>query len=387
MILRIPQEYTGDLVVRDALLKETTNLWDSLQGPLPPLKIAFMLPFKTRDLELDSLEKTKAVLKQRNLHTIALDFYTGALLAVDQLNKLAPITVQTFDTQNNRAEIQELLQQSALASSDVLIGPLVPSNFDVVSAAPQMDKVLKVAPLSYLPVRMRKNVFQSITPEQELRKRMFAYLQTHLNPEENIMIVADSLHRDVEQQLAELLPTARLFRPESGGFLLPELVDSLLVDTLPNKIILESKDFSLISSVSAQLSGAINPEREVQLFTTYRGTAYENPNTPIATLSSLRFTFPSMYRPLYYSPSSIDEAYKERFGRYPNKEAKRAYDVTLDIVLRYWYTTYTSTPKPIGLTSYIESQFDYQEDAMGGQTNRATRILQHQDLEVIPVKN
>jgi hypothetical protein len=230
-------------------------------------------------------------------------------------------------------------------------------------------------------------VYQSVTPEQELRKRMFSYLKTHLNPEENIMIVADSLHRDIEGQLTELLPSANLFRPEPGGFLLPELVDSLLVDTLPNKIILESKNFSLISSVSAQLSGAINPEREVQLFTTYRGTAYENPNTPIATLASLQFTFPSMYRPLYYTRSPIDEQYKARFGRYPNKEAKRAYDVTMDIVLRYWYNSLSKEPQDIGLTAYLESQFDYQEDQRGSKTNRATIILQHQDLEVIPIKN
>ena len=41
------------------------------------------------------------------------------------------------------------------------------------------------------------------------------------------MIVADSLHRVIEGQLTEFLPSANLFRPEPGGFLLPELVDSL----------------------------------------------------------------------------------------------------------------------------------------------------------------
>ena len=387
MILRVPQQFTGDLSVEDALLVEKTNLWDSLQGPLPPLKLAFLLPFKAHELELDSLEKTKSLLKRRNLHTIALDFYSGALLALEQLKTRAPISVETYDTQNNKAQLQRVLQQQDLSQNDIVIGPLIPSNFDAVSDAPSLRDVIKVAPLSYRPVRPRPKVYQSVTPEEELRKRMFSYLKTHLNPEENIMIVADSLHRDIEGQLTELLPSANLFRPEPGGFLLPELVDSLLVDTLPNKIILESKNFSLISSVSAQLSGAINPEREVQLFTTYRGTAYENPNTPIATLASLQFTFPSMYRPLYYTRSTIDEQYKARFGRYPNKEAKRAYDVTMDIVLRYWYNSLSKEPQDIGITAYLESQFDYQEDQRGSKTNRATIILQHQDLEVIPIKN
>ncbi|MEL0262800.1 MAG: hypothetical protein VW933_05530, partial [Flavobacteriaceae bacterium] len=92
--------------------------------------------------------------------------------------------------------------------------------------------------------------------------------------------------------------------------------------SLPNKIILESTNFSLISSVSAQLSGQINDKQSVQLFTTFRGTAYENPDMSLGTLASLKFTFPSTYRPMYYQRGAMYEQYNKRFGNYHNKEAK-----------------------------------------------------------------
>ena len=100
-------------------------------------------------MELDSLEKTKSLLKRRNLHTIALDFYSGALLALEQLKTRAPIRVETYDTQNNKAQLQRVLQQQDLSQNDIVIGPLIPSNFDAVSdVTPSLRDVIKVAPLS-----------------------------------------------------------------------------------------------------------------------------------------------------------------------------------------------------------------------------------------------
>lgn len=388
MVLKIPQDFTGDLYVEDALLVEKINLWDSIRQVQTPLKMAVLLPFKTKDLELDSIEKTKALLKRRNLHTIALDFYSGVLLAVDTLSKAGiPIELSAFDTQNDRGVVRTLMQDDVLAQQDLIIGPLIPSNFDQFSASPALKEVAKVAPLSALPVALRSRVYQSVTPEEVLRNRMYSYLLEHLSAEENIMIVADSLHRGVERQLKNMFPTATLFRPEPGGFLLPELVDSLVVDSLPNKIILESANFSLISSVSAQLSGQINDQQSVQLFTTFRGTAYENPDMSLGTLASLKFTFPSTYRPMYYQRGAMDEQYNKRFGNYPNKEAKRAYDVTVDMVLRSLFHDQKSPLTPMGVTEYTESLFDYIPDKNGSFTNQATVILQHEGLGVVPIKN
>ena len=62
---------------------------------------------------------------------------------------------------------------------------------------------------------------------------MFEYLDRKLNREDNIVLVVDSINRPVERELLKLFPKATILRPEKSNYLIPELVDSLLVDSLP----------------------------------------------------------------------------------------------------------------------------------------------------------
>ena len=62
---------------------------------------------------------------------------------------------------------------------------------------------------------------------------MFEYLDRTLNREDNIVLVVDSLSRSVENDLLELFPMATILRPEKSNYILPDLIDSLLVDTFP----------------------------------------------------------------------------------------------------------------------------------------------------------
>ena len=104
-----------------------------------------------------------------------------------------------FDTQNRKAKLVQIVQNSLLSQQDVIIGPLIPKNFDFISALPKLSKVPKVAPLSNKEVQMRPNVYQSIPPKKQLRDRMLKHLDNVLSEEENIVIVADSLNREVEK--------------------------------------------------------------------------------------------------------------------------------------------------------------------------------------------
>ena len=219
----------------------------------------------------------------------------------------------------------------------------------------------KVAPLSTRDVTIRNSVYQSVTPKETLRNKMINYLDNNLNQNDNIIIVADSINRDIEYRLKDIFPSSIILRPETNGYLLPELVDSLIVDSLPNKIILESDNFSLISGVSAQMSAQISDLRKVQLFTTYRGNVYENENLSRKHLGDLSFTFTSGHQPLNkFEFNAFQERYIKFFGKPPNREAIRAYDLTLDIVLRIIYQRkLNSSFENIGETEYQENRFWY----------------------------
>jgi len=386
MILRVPTDAKGELKIQDDLLVERLSLLDSLKES-HEIELALLLPFKAKEIEYDSIEDTRRLLQSRNLHTISTDFYSGVLLAVDTLSHFGiSVKLNVYDTQNSISRVNEIVDTLYFSETDAIIGPLIPPNFDYLSTKSQVRKIPKVAPLSTNPVALREAVYQSVTPKNFLRKRMFEYLDKILNREDNIVLVVDSLSRSVEKDLLELFPKATILRPEKSNYLLPDLVDSLLVDSLPNKVILESQDFSLISSASSQMSAQQSELRAVQLFTTYRGNAYENPNLSRKQLGDLKFTYTTDRLPLKLGEyNHFQNQYISTFGKPPNRTAIRAYDLTMDLILRNAYFGNFKSIDKIGETDYQEHRFLYQKQNKSFE-NAGYFLLQHKGFEIIELK-
>ena len=387
MILRIPDSLSGRLKIENDLLVERVNLLDSTLLK-KKMKLAVLLPFKANEIEFDSIDDTKRTLEARNLHTISIDFYTGVLFALEQAaQKGIEVELTTFDTQNQLSKLGEIVESKALEGQDFIVGPLIPYNFDFVSSQPSLKKTPKIAPLSTRSVAFRKNVVQSVTEEKDFRAKMYEYLERQLDTTQNLVIVADSTNRKIEKELQKRFPWAIKIRPEKADYILPELVDSLLIDSLPNKIILETQSFPLIASALSQFSAQNTKNRDVQVFTTYRSNAYDNENLTRKTLGAIQFTYPTGFKPL---DKPLDDAfvsgYITAFGKSPNKEALRAYDVVLDAVLRTAYAEELQQSLEVGETEYQSNRFYYLENENESFLNQALYILQHQGYEIIEIK-
>ena len=386
MVLRVPGEAKGEFRIENDLLVEKLSLLDSINR-FKAVKLAVLLPFKANEIEYDSIEDTQKLLKTRNLHTISTDFYSGILLAADTLSKRGiSIKLNTFDTENSISKINRIINNNYLSESDIIIGPLIPSNFDFLSTKQKLLKTPKVAPLSTNPISLRPAVFQSVTSKDFLRARMLEYLDRKLNREDNIVLVVDSINRPVEGELLKLFPKATILRPEKSNYLIPELVDSLLVDSLPNRVILESQDFSLISSASSQMSAQQSDLREVQLFTTYRGNAYENQSLSRKQLGSLNFTYTAASLPYRLGTyNDFQKRFIKVFGKPPSRTVIRAYDLTMDLVLRFAFTGDLEKIDTLGETDYEENRFLYVRQN-NSFSNRGYYLLQHRELDIIEVK-
>lgn len=386
MILRVPGDARGELKIQDDLLVERLSLLDSIKEA-KEIELAILLPFKAKEIEYDSIEDMKRLLQSRNLHTLSADFYSGVLLAADTLSHYGiSVKLNVFDTQNSIAKVNEIVNTHDFSKTDAIVGPLIPSNFDYLSTKLQVRKIPKVAPLSTNSVALREAVYQSVTSKKFLRKRMYEYLDKTLNREDNIVLVVDSLNRSVEKELLELFPKATVLRPEKSNYLLPDLVDSLLVDSLPNKVILESQDFSLISSASSQMSAQQSALRSVQLFTTYRSNVYENTNLSLKQFGDLKFTYTTDRLPLKLGEyNSFQNHYISLFGKPPNRTAIRAYDLTMDLILRKAYSGNLKSTEKIGETDYQEHRFLYSKQNKSFQ-NTGYFLLQHNDYEIVELK-
>ena len=386
MILKIGLQNTGDLKVEDDLLIEKVRLEDSVLTNTD-IKLVAFLPFKSASIEFDSIEKTTALLKKRNLHTIALDFYMGMVLAVEKADALGiSVKLNVLDSQNKKQSISE--QVEAIDWSDVqgLIGPLITANFDYAAQLPVLKKVPMVSPLSSKKINQAKHVYQSVSPLASLRNKMVAYLDKIIDTTQNVMIIADTLNAAFAKGFEEKYPYAHRVRPEEGGFVLPDLIDSLLIDSLPNKVVFESQDLNLAANVISLLNSQVSKERDVQLFTTLRTSIYENDNISRKHLGNLRFTYLSGNHPMKSERRTLfKNTYQKRFGDFPSKEAFRAYDITLDIILRLAYKEEIYLPS-IGETDYLENRFFYEKASQAGYQNLGFYLLQHQGYDIVEIK-
>jgi hypothetical protein len=250
-----------------------------------------------------------------------------------------------------------------------------------------LKKIPKIAPLSSRPVEFRKNVFQSVTAEKDYRDKMYEYLEKRLDSSQNVVVVADHLNRKIEKKLLSLFPWAIKIRPENEDYIIPELVDSLLIDSVPNKVILETQSFPLIASAISQFNSQNTKNRDVQLFTTYRSNAYDNVNLSRIVLGGLNFTYSSGFKPLdrpYEDP--FIRNYINRFGKPPNKEAVRGHDVAMDAILRIAVSKKLQNSLYLGETQYESNRFLYKENSNESFINKAKYILQHYGYEIIEIK-
>ena len=348
------------------------------------LNISVLLPFRSSNLNYNSIKEVESLLVDRNLYTIALDLYSGILHAINDLKKMGiSINLNVFDTDNSLNKILEISNSEKIRNSDLIIGPLLPRNFETFSAIDFLEGIPKVFPLSNIPIKILKGVIQTVTPRNLLREKMIEYLDINIDRDENIVIIADSLNLDIKNKLTSIFPNSIKIKPEFEGYVLPELLDSLLVDSLPNKVIVESEIFTLVSSIVSQLNSQITPERDVRLYTTYKGNQYDDPSIDIKNLGDLRFTYPSISKKIRSdSVTDFKENYKDLFGSLPNSDVVRGYDITKDIVLRILLDNNINKTVKYGEQSYNESKFLYKKDTLGGLFNSSIYILKHFDYDI-----
>ena len=390
MVIRVPKSQTSDLSVKNSLLVETISLKDSILNNRF-IRVALMAPFKASEVDLDSVENTNLLLQKRNLHTISLDFYSGASMAFQELTSLGvSLEVDVYDTEDNSSKVQSILNTQNLHQKDVVIGPLIPRHVNQVSKYLHSKGIPVISPLSKNKVDIKTNVYQSIPEEKLLRKTLLNYLDRKLEKEINpcVLIIADKENQTAKKELLKRFPLAEVIDPdEIGGFIKPDLTDSLLVDVQSNWVFLETQKLNLITSVTSMLNAQSSKERDITLMTTYRGDVYDNENISYEYLGKLHFLYPSIQNPSENQPfQNFSNKYKNQYGTLPNKVAVRAYDVTLDALLRIAFQESLTSPNLVGETKYLHNKFNYQSLPKGGYTNTSVYLIQHEGLTIHEIK-
>lgn len=368
----------------------SVNLMDSVLRK-KSIKIALLAPFKLDQIQLDSIKDSKLFLKNLNLTTISLDFYSGAITALNEARKIGiDFYIEVLDTKNDFNAISNILEQIKVEDFDFIIGPLIPRNINQVSNKSIKSRTPIVSPLSSKEIDVIENVVQSMPSKSNQRDKMFSHLDSLIidNPDPCVMIIYDNKNIIVKDKLLKRFPYAELINTDNNnGYVDPEITDSLLVSTKNNFVFLESENLNIITSVSSLLNSQISVERKISMMTTFRSDVYENENISLEHLGNLNFTYPSYYMPVYDNEkiNLFNSSYLEEFGKRPNKIAIRGYDITLDLVLRVANKKKFVKSVEMGETEYLQNKFNY-FPLNKGFINKSIYLIKHEKLNIIELK-
>ena len=340
--------------------------------------IALLLPFNTHKVTNDSIGNTEERIKRDRVMRISLDFYSGAMIAVETAKRKGlSTTVKVFDTEQSKSKVSSIIDNNNLANADAVIGPLLNSGVEEASAKLKRWNVPVISPLSSRKANGKSNLIQSRASTETLEDIMMTYLDS-LHEAQNIIIVADDKSIRVKRKLLEKFPFASVLTPREDNFVYQKDVSEELIDGKENWFIVATEDVALLSNITSYLN-AFTATHSIQMFALDKNSAYEDEDVSNYHLSKLRFTFPSVDKEFNENDViGFVQDYKAKYGIVPNKYAVRGYDLTYDVLLRLASSSnlYESLDAG-GLTEYVENKFNYTGNSSLGYYNNGVYIMQY----------
>jgi len=396
MILKVP--YDAKLAGSTTALE---TVGDTLMGTVElstrildreTKNIAIMLPFKLNKINLDSVADTKDFIKNDRATAISLDFYSGALVALDSLKKMGVnLKVNVYDTKNMQSELNSILRNNDFEDTDAVIGPLMANNFNTVASALERENVSVVSPI-IKSVKMGGNVFQSRPSDVALTNKIINHFKADSTA--NIIIVSDKKNKETSALLkrefkgaASVVSRTNKKTGEDAYY----IFDQDLIKVLKpgnNIVFLETQNDGFVSNVSSILNSLNTEKTTVRLATTNKNSAFDDEEVSNHHLSNLQFTYPSVSKIIDEDDNNgFVKKYNSIYGETPNTYAVRGFDLTMDVVLRL--VTSENLPRSVNdapLTSYVENKFGYKKKTFGGHYNDMAYLVQYKDLKIIEVE-
>lgn len=380
MIIKIPKVKEEEKDIKEPKEIVVENLEKKIDDKSMK-NIALMLPFRLSGIPADSTSNDQERLRRDASLRIALDFYSGALIAAEMAKeKGISVTLNVFDTENDINKVNSIISGNDFRKMDAVIGPVLQKNVERVSALLANDNIPVFSPLSNRDLEMSPNLFQTIPTNVVLQNLMVQYLSKNSSGK-NVIVISDSKYRSQERLVVEAIPSARTLSVKENYLSAPEITN-LLSNDRENWVVLLSDKPILISS-SVNLLGNLASTHKIRLFTLDRNQAYDWHEVSTNRLAKLHFTFPSVNKNIYEDDDPFIRKYKSKYGVIPNRYAIRGYDITYDVLLRLAAGEDLFEEVSAGSESvYVENKFRYTKDKRRGFTNQAAYIMKfNEDLK------
>ena len=350
-------------------------------------KLVLLLPFNIAKIENDTLNTPAMHLKKDKFLNMTLDFYSGALMAIDSAKAIGlPVDVSIFDSQEtkNTSNSANIVQENNLQDSDAIIGPFYQNNLEKTTESLGKNSVPVISPLSKDIGNASPNLYKSIPNNEVLRTAMFDYMRAKGG---NIIAVVDKKKESVRQYIQTNQKGVQFAAMLPNGELSVESLKSLFVKNKTNYVVMETSNTRLIKWTINTMMGAMANFR-VQLVILEPNETLDTDEINFEYLTKLKLMYPSITRENESPEAKIFEKEYRRDNKiFPSTYATRGFDLTFDTIMRLSQGNTFQETADAFTTEQVDNKFEYYKKEGGGYTNKGIYILYYDtDLTIKEAK-
>ena len=356
MVLNLPEN--------TRMSQKTDGAYADLSKSLSTSKrkqLTLLLPFNISKIQSDTVNSTSSRLKKDKFLNMTLDFYSGALMAIDSAKTLnMNIDVKIFDSQEtkNSSSIATIIQQNNLQETDLVIGPFYQTNVEKTAGILSKNNVPVISPLSKETGILYENLIQTMPSAEYMRDAMFDYMNSK---SANIIGVIDPKKVSTKRYIVENHYNVKFVSFDEKGNISLESLKSSLLKNQKNFVVLETANTYMIKIVMNTLVASM-ADYQIQLVILEPNEKLDSDEIITANLAKLNLLYPSLARENDSPEAQIFERkYKEANKVFPNQYATRGFDVTFDALLRLSQEKSFTETLETATTEQVENKFDYEK--------------------------
>jgi LysM repeat protein len=384
MVLKVPESAS---VLQEPEPKKVYTSLSKQSGTNDRKKLVLFLPFNLSKIEGDTVNSTAMRLKKDKFLNMTLDFYSGALMAIDSAKVIGlPIDVHIFDSQEtkNSSNVAVVIKENKVENADAVVGPFYQTNVEKTAEILSKNEIPVISPLSKDIGNSYANLYQTIPANATMKNAMFDYMRTKGG---SIIAVVDKKKESVRQYIKENQKDVQFAALAENGTLLVESLKSLLVKGKTNYVVMETGNTGMIRSTMTVLLNAM-VSYKVQLVILEPNETLDTDEINFMNLTKLKLMYPSITRE-NESPEALifEKEYRKKNKIYPSTFATRGFDITFDTMMRLSQDKkYQETADSLA-TEQVDNKFEYYKKEGGGYTNKGVYILYYDtDLTVKEAK-
>ncbi len=367
MILKVPAKFSSLAAVKKEY-PVSSNVGNRK-------KIVLLLPFNMSKIAEDTVNSIASRLKKDKFLNMTLDFYSGALMAIDSAKTLnLPVDVAIYDSQEtkNSSNVAALIKDNNLGNANAVIGPFYQNNAESTARLLAANAIPVISPLSKDLGTPIPNLYQSIPTNEIVKNTMFDYMRSKKG---NIIAVVDRKKESVIKYIKENQKDVRFVAFTDKGSLSIESLRGLLMPNKMNYVVMETANTWMIKSTMATLLAAM-PSYQVQLVILEPNATLDTDEINFLQLTKLKLMYPSVNRE-NQSPGALifEKKYRKMNAIIPSDFAIRGFDVTFDTMMRLAQNgSFEETANTVP-TAQVDNKFEYYQKEQGGYANKGVYIL------------